>query len=198
MKKILITGAAGFIGSSLVDEILQRRDKVVGIDNLNTQYNPRLKLMNIQSARSHPGYTFYEQDIRDHQRLAEIFLQEKPDVVVHIAGSTGMTVSMLIPDEFYSNNVNGTYGVLESCRIAKCANLIFISTASVYGDVSGPADENYPLSVRQSLCSNKTARRNICQFLCRYLRVEYNYSSSVYGLTVRVRDLKWPSINLCD
>jgi len=147
MKKILITGAAGFIGSSLADQILRRGDQVVGIDNLSTQYDPQIKLRNIQTALSHPAYSFHKLDIRDDPRLTEIFLREKPDGVVHVAGSTGMKASLLNPDEFYSNNVKGTHSVLEACRMAGCPPLIFISTASVYGDVFGSADENYSLPV---------------------------------------------------
>lgn len=145
MKKIFITGAAGFIGSSVADEILRRGGNVAGIDNFDTQYDPRIKRINIQSALSFPHYSFYEQDIRDEKRLKEILLREKPDLVVHVAGSTGMKASQVMPDEFYANNVWGTLSVLESCRIAQCPSLIFISTSSVYGGVSQPVDENHLL-----------------------------------------------------
>ena len=95
MKRILITGGAGFIGSTLADRLLERGDEVVCLDNFSPQYDPRIKRRNIAAAISHRGYTLHEADIRHGGHMMELFRQERPDTVVHIAGCTGMSASDL-------------------------------------------------------------------------------------------------------
>jgi UDP-glucuronate 4-epimerase len=142
MPTILITGAAGFIASSLADKLLLQGRRVVAVDNLNDQYDPAIKRMNIRAALQNREYRFYETDIRDQARMKDILCQEKPKTVVHIAGATGMQASFAQPEDFFSNNVAGTRSVLEACRHSGCSHLVFTSTASVYGDMSEPAEEN--------------------------------------------------------
>ena len=142
MNAILITGAAGFIGSTLADTLLAQGRRVVAVDNFNAQYDPAVKRMNIRKAMDCAEYALYETDIRDRDRILDVLRREKPGAVVHIAGSTGMKASFEQPEEFYFNNVSGTRSVLEACRIAGCPRLIYASTASVYGDGPEPADEN--------------------------------------------------------
>jgi UDP-glucuronate 4-epimerase len=145
MKKIAITGAAGFIGSSLADYLLQRGESVVAIDNFNSQYDPHIKRANIRHALTNIRYKMYENDIRDSSRMAEILKLEKPDTIVHTAGYTGMKNSLTNAETFFSNNGTGTYALLEAARAAAIQHFIFISTGTVYGENSLPASEEQPL-----------------------------------------------------
>jgi UDP-glucuronate 4-epimerase len=145
MPTILITGAAGFIASSLADKLLLQGRRVVAVDNLNGHYNPATKRLNVRTALQNREYIFYEADIRDLGRMHDILCKEKPQTVVHIAGATGMKASFVRPEVFFSNNVTGTRSVLEASRLSGCSHLVFASTASVYGDMSEPARENFIL-----------------------------------------------------
>lgn len=142
MGKILITGAAGFIGSTLADRLLSRGDNVVAIDDFNSHYNPKIKLANIKDAILSPKYVLFKEDIRDFPKMAQIIMREKPETVVHIAGYTGMKTSIADPETYYSNNCVGTYSILEAVRTAKVTHFIFISTSTVYGDSTEPASED--------------------------------------------------------
>jgi UDP-glucuronate 4-epimerase len=141
MKKVAITGAAGFIGSTLADYLLHRGDIVVAIDNFNTHYDPQVKRANIHHALADAHYMLYEDDIRDSSRMAEILKLEKPDTIVHIAGYTGMNTSRTNVEAYFSNNGAGTYAMLEAARAANIIHFIFISTGTVYGENSLPASE---------------------------------------------------------
>jgi len=145
LKRILITGGAGFIGSTLADKLLERGDEVVCLDNFSSQYDPRIKRRNINAALSHPRYKLYEDDIRQSRRITDLFTLEKPDIVVHIAGCTGMAASDLQAAEFHETNVGGTLNVLEACRASGVGRLVFASTASVYGHTTLPATEESAL-----------------------------------------------------
>jgi UDP-glucuronate 4-epimerase len=145
MKKILITGAAGFIGSSLADALLLRGDRVVGLDNLIPQYDPAVKRSHIIRALENPMFKFFEKDVTDMDSTAGVAASESPDCVVHIAGRTGMRASIDNPEPFFRVNVSGALAVLEACRSAKIKQFIYISSGSVYGTAGHPVAEDYPL-----------------------------------------------------
>jgi UDP-glucuronate 4-epimerase len=145
MKKVAITGAAGFIGSTLADYLLHRGDIVLAIDNFNTHYDPQVKRDNIRHALADAHYTLYEDDIRDSSRMAEILKLEKPDTIVHVAGYTGMNTSLTNVETYFSNNGGGTCSMLEAARAANICHFIFISTGTVYGENLLPASEEQPL-----------------------------------------------------
>jgi UDP-glucuronate 4-epimerase len=145
MKKVAITGAAGFIGSTLADYLLHRGDIVVAIDNFNTHYDPHVKRANIHHALADAHYMLYEDDIRDSSRMAEILKLEKPDTIVHIAGYAGMKTSLTNAETYFSNNGGGTHAMLEAARAANIGHFIFISTGTVYGENSLPSSEEQPL-----------------------------------------------------
>ena len=145
MKKVVITGAAGFIGSTLADTLLRRGDIVVAIDNFNNRYDPLIKRANIKNAATNARYTLYEDDIRDASRMTEILKSEKPDTITHIAGYTGLSASLADAEAYYSNNGAGTHSMLEAARAADIGHFIFVSTGSVYGECPVPASEEQPL-----------------------------------------------------
>lgn len=136
MKRILVTGAAGFIGSTLSHKLLARGDTVVGIDNLNDYYDPMLKQARLQRLREHKqhaGFSFQKLDICDHAGMEELFKRERFDAVMHLAAQAGVRYSLTNPRAYIDANVTGFTNVLEGARHAKVGHLVFASSSSVYG-----------------------------------------------------------------
>ncbi len=131
--KILVTGAAGFIGSHVAEALLARGDEVVGLDNFNDYYDPARKWANVESARSQRTYRLVEGDVRDERLLAELFELEGFDKVCHIAAMAGVRYSIQHPELYESVNVRGTLNVLEQARRHHVASFVFASSSSVYG-----------------------------------------------------------------
>lgn len=140
-KTILVTGAAGFIGSNLVLKLLERAApvKIVGIDNLNDYYDVSIKdwrLRQIEArAAKHPesSWTFVRGDIADREALDGIFAKFHPDVVVNLAAQAGVRYSITNPDAYIQSNLIGFYNILEACRHNPVAHLVYASSSSVYG-----------------------------------------------------------------
>lgn len=145
--KILITGGAGFIGSSLVDRLLAEGNEVVVIDNLNEFYNPELKKNNMKLHLTNPYYKFYNVDITEFDIIKEVFLKEKPTHVVHLAAWAGVRPSINNPILYENVNVIGTLNLLELCKSKEIVNFVFASSSSVYGTNSKvPFSENDPIN----------------------------------------------------
>ncbi|HLN53394.1 MAG TPA: GDP-mannose 4,6-dehydratase [Lentimicrobium sp.] len=134
MRKILVTGAAGFIGSNLVKSLLDRNNSVIGIDNFDNFYDPGLKRQNIASFASHPQFTLFEGDIRDEAFLKSVFSETHPECVVHLAARAGVRPSIDDPELYYDVNVTGTLKLLEAMRRQGIKKLVFASSSSVYGN----------------------------------------------------------------
>jgi UDP-glucose 4-epimerase len=126
-KRIVVTGAAGFIGSNLTDELLRRGAHVIGIDNL---WNGRME--NLRNAQQHPAFEFHKVDIRDLSFLIEAF--QDVDIVFHEAAFTSVPQSVKIPDMCNDVNVNGVLNVLNAARIRDVDRVVFASSSAVYGD----------------------------------------------------------------
>ena len=135
--KILLTGGAGFIGSHLLERLLERGDDVAVIDDFNDYYDPRIKRANLPRG----GFRLHERDLRDS---ASIVAQEKPDLVVHLAARAGVRPSQLDPALYESVNVAGTLGLLEACRKSGVRRFVFASSSSVYGNAPVPFREDNP------------------------------------------------------
>ena len=131
--KILVTGTAGFIGSTLVHALLDRRDEVVGIDNLNDYYDVRLKQARLDRLFSRAGFSFHKLDIVERKPMAELFSAGKFDAVVHLAAQAGVRYSIENPSAYIDANIVGFLQVLEGCRHARVGHLVFASSSSVYG-----------------------------------------------------------------
>jgi UDP-glucuronate 4-epimerase len=150
-NRILITGAAGFIGSHLADVLLQTGNHVMGIDNFDPFYDRSIKEVNISSALKSKLYHFREGDIRDVAFINECFSGFNPDVIVHLAAKAGVRPSLVNSEAFYDVNVMGTLKILEAMKKNKIGNLIFASSSSVYGNnkkvpFSEEDDVNNPIS----------------------------------------------------
>lgn len=135
-KTILVTGAAGFIGSHVAQKLLARGDAVVGLDNLNSYYDParkRANLADIERTMPERGrFSFTEGDIRDRNLLAKLFAAHRFDAVVHLAAMAGVRVSIEDPHLYYDVNLTGTLNLLIEARDRKIANFVLASTSSVY------------------------------------------------------------------
>lgn len=134
MSKILVTGCAGFIGSHVVDKLLSRGFDVVGIDNFNDYYDPKIKERNIKGAISHKNFVLYRMDILDLAALGEIFSTEKPEKVIHLAARAGVRAS--IEDSLLYSRVNvlGTVNLLKTANDMGVSQFVFGSSSSVYGN----------------------------------------------------------------
>ncbi len=134
-KCILVTGAAGFIGAALTERLLADSGaaSVVGIDNLNDYYDPRLKEYRLAKLTAHPDFTFVEGDISDKSLMMGLFEQYRPQVAVNMAAQAGVRNSITDPDAYIKSNLVGFYHVLECCRNYPFEHLVYASSSSVYG-----------------------------------------------------------------
>ena len=140
--KILVTGAAGFIGLHTARRLLARGDEVVGLDNLNEYYDVTLKQARLALLQKEPGFRFAKLDLADDAGMARFFAQEKFQRVVHLGAQAGVRYSIEAPHAYVESNVTGTLNVLEGCRHQAVEHLVYASTSSVYG-----ANTNMPFSV---------------------------------------------------
>ena len=146
--KILLTGAAGFIGSAVVRKLLVEGNEVVGIDNINNYYDPSLKFSRLQAlgigmeseewnkpvkSEIWPNFTFIRIDIKDNNLISQLFANEAFDSVVHLAAQPGVRYSIENPHAYIENNINGFLNVLEGCRRNNVKHLVYASSSSVYG-----------------------------------------------------------------
>ncbi|MEZ5473815.1 MAG: NAD-dependent epimerase [Steroidobacteraceae bacterium] len=142
--KILVTGAAGFIGSHTARQLLARGDEVVGLDNLNDYYDPRLKAARLALLVPQAGFRFVKIDLVDRAAMRSLFAAERFDRVIHLAAQAGVRYSLENPYAYVDSNVTGTLNVLEGCRYNDVQHLVFASTSSVYG-----LNTNMPFSVHR-------------------------------------------------
>ena len=131
--KVLVTGAAGFIGSALAHHLLDRGDEVVGIDNLNAYYDVRLKQARLDRLRPRKGFVFQKLDIVERKPIGELFAAGKFDAVMHLAAQAGVRYSIENPSAYIDANLVGFTHVLEGCRHSRVGHLVFASSSSVYG-----------------------------------------------------------------
>jgi UDP-glucuronate 4-epimerase len=132
--KILVTGGAGFIGSHLVERLLDLKHEVMVIDNFDPFYDPAIKEKNLEKAHDFKSFKLYRTDILDHSSLTEIFSKNTFKAVVHLAAKAGVRPSIADPKGYYKVNVEGTLNLLEECKKYKITKFIFASSSSVYGN----------------------------------------------------------------
>ena len=141
--KILVTGAAGFIGMYVSKLLLERGDEVVGIDNLNDYYDVQLKLDRLELIKGYDNFTFTEMDISDRERIADLFEQQGFDRVFNSAAQAGVRYSLQNPHAYVDSNLVGFVNLLEGCRHNKVENFVYASSSSVYGaNVKMPFSEH--------------------------------------------------------
>lgn len=136
MKKILVTGCAGFIGYHTTKALLDRSDIVVGIDNLNEYYDVNLKQSRLNQLYSHPNnqnFKFHKIDLQENQLLQDLFCKEQFDCVIHLAAQAGVRYSITNPHAYVGSNLVAFLNILEACRHNKIKHLVYASSSSVYG-----------------------------------------------------------------
>jgi len=155
-RPILITGAAGFIGAAVAERLLQRGERVLGLDNLNPYYSPALKRARLQRLQGMPGavdrFAFLPMDLEDGAAMAELFARERPRAVVHLAAQAGVRYSIENPAAYIQSNLVGFGHVLEGCRHQGVEHLVYASSSSVYGgNCNLPFSEQQPVNHPVSL-----------------------------------------------
>lgn len=167
MAKILITGTAGFIGFHLAEKLAKEGHNLVGIDNLNTYYNPQLKLDRLLEAgfypsdvesgalltsRKHPNYRFIKMELEDADEIDQLFSNGQFDYVCHLAAQAGVRYSLSHPQAYVNSNVSGFVNILESCKKYGVKHLVYASSSSVYGlNTKVPFSETDPVEQPVSL-----------------------------------------------
>ena len=139
--KILVTGAAGFIGSHLATALAKRGDTVIGIDNLNDYYDVSIKQARLKLLAQYPNFKFIKMDLTDRHNLNELFKAEQFDKVANLAAQAGVRYSLTNPHAYIESNIVGFCNILEGCRHHHIKHLVYASSSSVYG-----ANTNYPFS----------------------------------------------------
>jgi len=146
MSKILVTGAAGFIGFHTTRRLLARGDAVVGLDNVNDYYSVQLKLDRLKQLQAEPEFRFVKLDLADREPMAQLFQRERFDLVVNLAAQAGVRYSLENPGVYVNSNLLGFTNVLEGCRHSGVKHLVYASSSSVYG-----ANTELPFSVHQNV-----------------------------------------------
>ncbi len=144
--KILVTGAAGFIGSHVSTQLLDRGDEVIGLDNLNNYYDVRLKDARLANLTTREKFRFLKMELSDRSAMAEMFRTERPKRVVHLAAQPGVRYSIQNPHAYVDSNLVGFMNVLEGCRHNEIEHLVYASSSSVYG-----ANTTMPFSIHQTV-----------------------------------------------
>jgi UDP-glucuronate 4-epimerase len=144
--KILVTGAAGFIGSHASQVLLDRGDEVIGLDNLNDYYDVTLKEARLARLETQSGFSFAKIDLADRPAMEALFADNKIERVIHLAAQAGVRYSIENPHSYVDSNIVGTLNILEGCRHHEIEHLVYASTSSVYG-----ANTNMPFSVHQNV-----------------------------------------------
>ncbi len=184
-RPILVTGGAGFIGSHLVDALLNQKKTVVTLDNLNDYYNPAIKRLNMRAHVDHKSFTFVEGDIRSHDLLDSLFTRHDFGTVIHLAAMAGVRPSLEQPLLYTDVNINGTQQLLETMSRFRVEKFLFASSSSVYGN-----NEKIPFSEDDSVdyqISHYGGTKKMGEILCYPYRHLFNIPTTclrfftVYG-----------------
>jgi UDP-glucuronate 4-epimerase len=143
--KVLVTGAAGFIGYHTAGALLDRGDQVIGLDNLSAYYDVELKHARLRLLQGREGFRFIKMDLADRAAVADLFAQEKPARVVNLAAQPGVRYGLLNPYSYIDSNIVGFLHVLEGCKSHGIEHLVYASSSSVYG-----ANTAMPFNIHQS------------------------------------------------
>ena len=148
-RPVLVTGAAGFIGAAVCERLLARGERVVGIDNLNSYYDPALKqarLSRIEASAPTESWSFQRLELEDGSAIADLFARERPRLVIHLAAQAGVRYSLENPGAYLQSNLVGFGAILEGCRHHGVVHLVYASSSSVYG-----GNTNLPFTEHQSV-----------------------------------------------
>ena len=149
--KILVTGAAGFIGFNLSRFLLKKKIKVVGIDNINNYYSVKLKRDRLNILKEYKSFKFYQIDLKNEKKLEGVFKESKFTAVFHLAAQAGVRYSVDYPKKYIESNINGFFNLLEQIKLKKINKFFYASSSSVYGE-----SKNFPLKEKSKLFPTNT------------------------------------------
>ncbi len=163
---ILVTGAAGFIGSHTVRALLKDGNDVVGVDDFNDYYDPEIKKGNIAEFSDNSRFNMEKADIRDEQEIVRIFKKYTPERVIHLAARAGVRPSIKDPILYHDVNINGTLNILDAAQAIGVKNFVFASSSSVYGGLeTTPFRESaWPLNPISPYAATKLGGENLCRY----------------------------------
>lgn len=145
--KVIVTGAAGFIGFNLTKELLKKKIKVIGLDNINNYYSPQLKKFRLTLLKKNKNFKFYKIDISNFKDLKKVLESNKNiSIIYHLAAQAGVRYSVINPPAYFKSNIIGFFNILECCKFFKIKNLYYASSSSVYGDL-----KKFPLDERMNI-----------------------------------------------
>ena len=176
MKKILVTGVAGFIGARVAEMLLEEGYEVVGVDNLNNYYDIQLKLWRLDNLKKYDNFKFYKYDIENYEGLKSVFKLNCPEAVINLAARTGVRYSLENPFVYLSTNAGGNLNLLELCREYGVPKFVLASTSSLYAGLKMPFKEDLPVNhpISPYAASKKAAEA---------MAYTYHY---LYGLDVTI------------
>lgn len=146
MKKILITGVAGFIGFSIANNFLKKNYKVIGIDNLDNYYSPKYKNKRIKILKKNKKFVFFKIDVSNFEKVSKIVNLKKIDIVIHMAAQAGVRYSLINPNKYIDSNILGFTSLIKSIKNSNVKKFIYASSSSVYGD-----SKKFPLREKDKL-----------------------------------------------
>ncbi|MEY3065560.1 MAG: hypothetical protein RLZZ532_2352 [Cyanobacteriota bacterium] len=146
MANLLVTGVAGFVGFHLCQRLLDRRDTIIGIDNLNNYYDVSLKQARLEQLKNRSGFSFKKLDLADREGINQLFAQGNFEQVAHLAAQAGVRYSLKNPYAYIDSNLVGFLNILEGCRHSQIQHLVYASSSSVYG-----ANKKIPFSVEDNV-----------------------------------------------
>ncbi len=163
MKKILLTGVAGFIASKTAEFLIQKKYHVIGVDNMNDYYDVRLKNYRLKNLKKSDSFTFHKMDIEDRVALQRLFKKYKFEAVINLAARAGVRYSIVNPYVYFTTNANGTLNLLELCKDHKIKKFVLASTSSLYAGQKMPFTEELPVNTPiSSYAASKKAAEATC------------------------------------
>ena len=177
--KILVTGAGGFIGFHTVKKLLNKKNTIIGIDNMSNYYDPRLKKKRVEvlkkiSKKNKFNFFFIKADLCNSKKITNIFKKFKFNKVIHLAAQAGVRYSLENPREYLNSNLIGFFNILENCKNFKIRRLIFASSSSVYGDqIKSPFKETFTTDKPiQFYAATKKANEVMAYSFCKLYKIE--------------------------
>lgn len=163
---ILITGAAGFIGSHTMRALLEKGENIIGVDDFNDFYDPEMKRKNIAQFANDKKFKLEKADIRDEEEILRIFKKYLPEKVIHLAARAGVRPSIKNPTLYHEVNVSGTLNVLNAANLVNVKNFVFASSSSVYGGLKKTPfkEAEWPLSPISPYAATKLGGENLCRY----------------------------------
>jgi len=174
--KVLVTGSAGFIASKVAEFLLNQNVKVIGIDNMNDYYDPRLKYYRVERLTQNPNFKFQKMDIEDKKKVFDLFEQEKFDIVYNLAARAGVRASIENPHIYLSTNTEGTLNVLQAMVRTNVPKIVLASTSSLYAGQKIPFSEELPVNTP---ISPYAATKKAAEAMCYSYHHLYNLDVSI-------------------